>query len=447
MRKPVLLAALGLALALPFAAQVDTPPLTWAAPAAAGARSAQGAAELPQSAPSLLDRLPRTTSADYARALQAARARGPAGRADAIWIELFYGDAAQQAAAEEALRQPAAAAEPQAAEMAFLRFLAASVQGEDRQTLSAALHLAQAAPSDVATELAVRALSGQLENQGRALLDAVPSLQRLLRSPIADPTTTYMLGRALLAAVHAPGLALSQAEALQLAGRLPHWQLWGPFGDVQNLGFDQTFALEQKIAPSYDALLAAGASGSRTRTPESFENIGDGIAFPQDWGAQGVDFAVTYVHASAPARVLLRLYSSNSSQVEINGKSVLRLDRRSSYTPATATAALELAPGWNRIVIKLAGSSRRSFDLMLRPAPGTILEDAATPPANAQLAAAPALLPAPPTLGTWSSARLAAHPDDAIAAWIDGVRRTQDEDGEHGRVALEHAVQLAPHSA
>jgi len=395
--------------------------------------------------PSLLDRLPRPPATGAAAALKAAQARGTAGRADALWIELFYGDAAQQAAAEEALRQPASApaAGPDAAEMAFLRYVAAYSQGEDRETLSAAMRLAEAAPNDVATELAVRALSGQIENQGRALLDAVPSLERLLRQPLTDPTTSYMLGRALLAAVHAPGLALAQPEALQLAGRLPHWQLWGPFGEVQNLGFDQVFPIEQKLASSYGADLAPGASGSRTRAPQPFENVGNGITFPQDWGAQGVDFAVTYVRAAAPAAVQLRVYAPSSCQVEINGATVLKLDRRSSYTPATATAALTLAAGWNRIVVKLAGESRRSFDLMLRPAPGTTLEDSAAAPGG-NLAVAPKLLAAPPTLAVWSAARLATQPADPIALWVDGIRRTQDEDAEHGRVALEQAVKLAP---
>lgn len=404
------------------------------------------AAQSPAATASLLDRLPRVPDSGVASALKAAQARGPAGRADALWIELFYGDAAQQAAAEDALRQPAAtSAGPDAAEMAFLHYVAAEIQGEDRQTLSAAMRLAEAAPDDVATELAVRALSGQIENQGRALLDAVPSLERLLRRPLTDPTTSYMLGRALLTAVHAPGLALTQPEAMQLAGRLPHWQLWGPFGEVQNLGFDQTFPIEQKIAATYDAELAAGASGARTRAPQPFENIGNGITFPQDWGAEGVDFAVTYVRAAAPANVQLRAYAPSSCQVEINGATVVRLDRRSSYTPATATAALTLAAGWNRIVVKLAGESRRSFDLMLRAAPGVTLEDSAAAPGSS-LASAPKILAAPPTLASWSAARLAAQSQDPIALWVDGIRRTQDEDAEHGRVALEQAVKLAPRS-
>ena len=387
---------------------------------------------------SLLDRLPRVAAGGYAPALAAARARGAAGNADALWIELFYGDAGAQAAAETALRAPGIANGGR--EIAFLQFLSAYIQGQDRQMLAAALRLTEAAPNDVATELAVRTLSGQLENQGRELLDAVPNLERTLRQPLADPTTGYMVGRSLLAAVHAPGLALSTGQAMELAGRLAHWQTWGPFGAWQNLGFDRRFALEQGMAASY-------ADGSATRRPQGYENVGAGVQFPLDWGTQGVDFAVTYVRAAAATRVLLRLYTPASVALEVNGVEVLRNDRRARYTAATATGAVELAAGWNRVVVKLAGEASRTFDLMLRPAPGVSLEDAATLPAGASLGGAPRRLAAPATLAQWSGARLARAHDDAVALWVDGIRRLQDEDGENARVELQRAAKLAPRAA
>ncbi|MGH9480008.1 MAG: hypothetical protein ACRD1A_12315, partial [Terriglobales bacterium] len=344
---------------------------------AAGVALGLALALVGQAAPaSLLDHLPRVEVGAYAAALQAARARGAGGRADALWIELFYGSAGAQAQAEAELASPGAGvtAPGEAAETAFLQFLAAYIQGQDRQMLDAALRMMRTAPNDVATEMAVRTLSGQLENQGRTLLDAVPSIERALREPLADPTTSYMLGRSLLAAVHAPGLALTQQAAQQLAGRLPHWQLWGPFGAYENLGFGESFPIESAAAASYE-------DGGGTRHPQPYTSVGDGVAFPNDWAAQGVDFAVTYVHAAAPARVLLRLYSPASVQLAINGVVVMRNDRRSSYRPATAVAAVELAAGWSRVVVKVAGESRRDFELMVRPAPGVVLENAAAAPA------------------------------------------------------------------
>ncbi|MGH9480857.1 MAG: hypothetical protein ACRD1L_02095 [Terriglobales bacterium] len=402
-----------------------------------GAQS-QRAAPVAAAAPaSLLDRLPRVTGNGYAAALAVARARGAAGRADALWIELFYGDAAAQAEAEQALRAPAPGGET--AEMAFLQFLAADIQGQDRQTLDAALRLLQAAPNDVASELAVRTLSGQLQNQGRTLLDAVPALEHELQQPLADPTTSYMLGRALLAAVHAPGLALTPEAALRLSGRLAHWQLWGPFGQWPNLGFDQTFALERAPAASF-------ADGNESRTPQAYTSVGAGVQFPQDWGRQGVFFAETWLRAERPTRVLVRLYAQASALIEINGAVVMSNDRRSRYTPATMTAALELAPGWNRVVVKLAGEAGRTFDLMLRPAPGATLEDAAALPPGGAMATAARRLAPPITLTGWSAQRLARDGQDAVALWADGVCRVQDEDAEHARVALEAAAKLAPRS-
>ncbi|HET9784775.1 MAG TPA: hypothetical protein VFP94_07450, partial [Terriglobales bacterium] len=400
-------------------------------------------------AASLLDRLPRAAGGHYASAVAAARARGAAGRADLLWLELFYGDpAAKEAARKEMAGPQLTVPEAQAPELAFVRFVAAYSRGADRAMLAAALQLTRTAPNDVATELAVRALSGQLENQGRALLDAVPSLEHVLEQPLADPTTTYMLGRSLLAAVHAPGLALSQEEALRLAGRLPHWQLWGPFGQYQNLGFDQQFPIEATVASDYPSDLGSGASDVATRHAQPFTSSGDGISFPLDWGAEGVDYAVTWVQAPAATRVLLRLYTPASVQVGINGVEVLRNDRRSSYTPAATAAAVELAAGWNRIVVKLAGEASRNFDLMLRPAdPAVRLVNAAAPPAGTAPGAAPRKLAAPVTLAEWGAARLKQHPEDAVALWVTGLRKLQDEDAEGAREALLEAGKIAPAAA
>lgn len=386
---------------------------------------------------SLLDRLPRVGAGGYANALAGARARGAAGRADVLWLELFYGDAAAQSEAEQALRTPTTGVDE--AETAFLQFLSAYTQGQDRQTLEAALRLLQAAPDDVASELAVRALSGQLENQGRTLLDAVPLLEHELQQPLSDPATCYMLGRSLLAAVHAPGLALTPDEALRLSGRLPHWQLWGPFGKWQNLGFDQAFPLEHGPAPSF-------TDGTETRLPQAYTSIGQGIRFPEDWGEQGVFFAESWVRVDRPTRVMVRLYSQASAVLEIDGAVVLGNDRRSSYTPAAITGAVELAPGWNRVVVKLAGEASRTFDLMLRPMPGATWEDAAAPPSGSSIATAPRKLANPVTLAEWSTQRLVRSHDDVVALWVDGIRRVQDEDAEHARVELQQAAKLAPHA-
>ncbi|MGH9487642.1 MAG: DUF3857 domain-containing protein [Terriglobales bacterium] len=390
---------------------------------------------------SLLDVLPRVPPGHYAQALAAARQRGAAGRADVIWIELFYGNPAAKAAAYKELARSAGDSAP---EMDFVRIVSAYSHGSDRAMLEAALRLSQSAPNDVATELAVRELSGQLENQGRELLYALPSLEHALREPLSDPATSYMLGRSLLAAVHAPGLELTQAEAMQLAGRLPHWQLWGPFGDYSNLAFDRAFPIEKHIDTSYQADFGPATNPPRQRQPQNYTSVGSGVHFPSDWDDEGVDYAITYVHVARPVPVQVRFYAEASAELMINGSSVMRNDRRSSYAPATAAAAVELAAGWNRVVVKLGGAASREFDLMLRPPPGTVLEDAAGLPAGAHLSAAPRPLPAPDTLAQWSRQRLQHHPGDALALWVKGLRLLQDEDAEDARVALQQAAKLAP---
>jgi hypothetical protein len=110
-----------------------------------------------------------------------------------------------------------------------------------------------------------------------------------------------------------------------------------------------------------------------------------------------------------------------------------------------------LKAGWNRVVVKLAGEASRYFDLMLRPSAalgrtGEELKDAATLPEGSKLAGDPQLLAAPRTLAVWAEKRTASG-KDAVAEWANGVRLMQDEDAEHGRVALATATELAPQSA
>ncbi|HEY7855501.1 MAG TPA: hypothetical protein VIC32_03585, partial [Terriglobales bacterium] len=349
--------------------------------------------------------------------------------------------------AELSAKTPAAAttaAGASTANAALREFVAAYTQGNDEKIVSTALRLVELAPNDEATELAVRALSGQIESRGRDLTDAVPAIERALSEPIENPVTAYMLGHMLLAAVNAPGIALTQSRAEQLAGRLPHWQLYGPFGRWQNLDFDKKLAVETTIAPTY-------TDGAEIRRPQGFESAGNAVSMPEDWTTVGMDAAVSYVNAAHATRLLLRIYSPASVVVTINGVEVLRNDRRRSYTPATSNAAVELKAGWNRVVVKLAGEASRYFDLMLRPSAalgrtGEELKDAATLPEGSKLAGDPQLLAAPRTLAVWAEKRTASG-KDAVAEWANGVRLMQDEDAEHGRVALATATELAPQSA
>ncbi len=400
-------------------------------------------AAMAQSAPaqngSLLDRLPRVAPGQYAAALRAAR-----GPADAAWIELFYGDAAARQQAEEDLRK--VEPQPHDPEMALVQFLNWRDQGQDRQAMLAALHLVQLAPNDPAAELAARAISGTLDDEGRTLLDAAPVLREVMQQRLTNPTTMYMLGRPLLGLARASGVDLSLEQAIALSGRIQHWSLIGPFGQWPNLDFDRSFPVETQVAGSY-------RDGAVTRTAYPYDSVRGAIEFPRDWAAQGVDYAVTYLDASHPTTVLLRLYSSASTRLWINGVPVAVNDRRSSYRPATVTARVELQAGWNRVVVKLAGYANREFSLVLRPeqvptrGAGAALSSTARLPAGAHLAGAPRVLLEPPTLATWAAARLKAHPDDAVALWLDAEQRMQDEDAETARAELNHAAKLAPEAS
>jgi len=386
---------------------------------------------------SLLDELPRVAPAHAEAAIAAARSRNELLQLG--WLELFYGTPAEKRAARVDLAA-AARKEPNRAAVAFAQYVLEQSEGQEHASLDAALRVVRLAPDDIAAEVAARALSGALEMQGTRFIDAAPVLREALQRPLRDPATVYMLGKPLLALVGAPGVTLTQAEGEQLSGRPRPWTLFGPFGRWRNLDFDRAFPIESEAAEAYH-------DGSRTLQGQPFDAVRGAVEFPADWNNEGIEYAVTWVHVATPTPVLLRLYSNASVMLLVNGREVVRNDRRARYTPATRLAALELPAGWSRVVIKLGGQADREFTMMLRSAMGPGLEFQRTPPAGAPLATMVRSLPPPESLQSWTEARLAQTPADALALWLDAVWRVQDEDAPTARLELQRAVAVAPASA
>ncbi len=400
----------------------------WAAPPRR--RRAEGAA------PSLLDRLPRPRNGAWRAALRQAQRRGAAGRADAAWLEMFYGDAGARAAAARTLAL-AARARPSNARIAWEQMVLEWIDGHQQREVRAALKLMRLAPNDPAAELAARQLSGLLPAAGRVALDAAPELRRVLAARLADPATAYMLGRPLMSLAGGPGLRLSRAAASALAGRPGQWRLYGPFGKWRNLDFGRPYPIQRRVAAAY-------MDGGHSISGLPFRAIQGVILFPDSWNDRGVEFAQTFVHLKRARVVLLRAYSRASWILQINGHTVLRDDRRSSYRSAAGVAAVRLPAGWSRLLMELGGDGAREFSLMLRPRSGGVITNARQMPAGAQLAGAPRVLPPPPTLAAWTRAQLRRDPRDAVALWADGVLRMQDDDAEAARVELQRAARVAP---
>ena len=416
-----------LALALALAAWAAPPPRHRTGRVAHSAGSA---------APSLLDRLPRPQPGAWRAALRKARQRGAAGRADAAWLEMFYGDAAARAQAARTVAL-AARARPSSAQIAWEQMVLEWMDGHQQREMRAALKLIRLAPDDPAAELAARQLSGVLPAAGHVALDAAPELRRILAGRLADPAMAYMLGRPLMSLAGGPGLRLSRAAASALAGRPRQWTLFGPFGKWRNLDFGRSYPIQRGVQASYP-----DAGHSVSGLP--FRAIEGVVLFPDAWNDRGVEFAQTFVHLKRAQIVLLRVYSRASWTLQINGHTVLRDDRRSSYRSAAEVAAVRLRAGWNRLLMELGGDGARDFSLMLRPRSGGVIASARQLPAGADLAGAPRVLSSPPTLAAWARAQLRRHPRNPLALWADGVLLMQDDDAEAARVVLKRAAHLAP---
>ncbi len=357
------------------------------------------------------------------------------------WRDWFYGTPAQKQAARQELRR-ALAANPGSRAALWTEFSIASSEGNQRQASRAALALVRLAPNDPASEWAARFLSAHLGDQGALLAGAAAELRGLLKRPLQDPVTAYMLGRLLLQlpppalSPRAAAASANAAAALASAGRPEFWQLYGPFGFWPNLAFDATQPIVTQPQGPY-------RDGALIRAAQPYDARRGGVLFPLDWRGRGALYAIGFLRAPLAVTAGLRIYSPSSLRVWINGEPVAVNDRRGRYAGDTVVARLRLAAGWNRVVVMLAGDGERVFNLMLRAEDGVPLLSRGQLPAGARLAPPPRLLPPPPTLAAWGAQ--AAQPNP-VAIWLEASEELEDGNAVAARHLLLQAVQLAPRS-
>ncbi len=375
--------------------------------------------------PSLLHQLPDTARMP---------AKSPAARA---WKSWFFGPASGKAAAEAALRNWLRR-QPNDTAALFARMVMAASNGQQIQASRSALALLRLAPNDPATEWAARYLSAHLGAQGKLLTEARPEIEHLLRGPLRDPVTAYMLARVGGDLAHAPGKTVWRAQDwLAHSGRIQNWKLYGPFGNWSNLAYGRSYSVASVLHGPYQW-------NHHPRPGIAYNALRGAVQFPLDWGSRGAGYAITYLRAERSATVLFRIFSPASLQIWINGRRIIANDRRASYRPDAADAAVRLHAGWNRVVVKLAGEGERNFSLIARELNGQPLDSSSSLPAGQKLAGAARLLPPPATLAGWCAAQLRRQAANPLALWLDASWRMEDGDAVGAKHQLSQAARLAP---
>jgi len=169
-------------------------------------------------------------------------------------------------------------------------------------------------------------------------------------------------GRIGEAARHAAGVRLMDLayrrgdldEARRLArtlGCLTEWRVAGPFGPRDLLGFDDTFPIESAgtLANSYDLGPGRGVRDTRDhRARGCAVHLGDGPV-----AAGGTTFAQAVTQIPRDGRWRVRLETPNAVELFVDGRSVIRMDRRLEPTPRTTFHTVELARGSHELTVKV----------------------------------------------------------------------------------------------
>src|SRR5262249_31386615 len=152
------------------------------------------------------------------------------------------------------------------------------------------------------------------------------ALAPLLNEPRLSTPARYTLGSLLVQLAYRRGdRDAAQALATQL-GCVTNLRAVGPFGPRELLGFDdaQPVAPGQPLAASYDLGPGRGAQPVRELEARGCSiNLGGG---PIARG--GTSYAQGYVDAAESGAYVLRLQAPSSVELWVDGRSLVRLDRR-----------------------------------------------------------------------------------------------------------------------
>ncbi|MCG8556463.1 MAG: hypothetical protein MJD61_14410, partial [Proteobacteria bacterium] len=304
------------------------------------------------------------------RRLAAAELFAPGGRSERALVALEH-----------------ALAEPADLRVLLMWALHSDLHGHPDQALEAylrSIHLAAGSQDRLAPDIAEVAMAAvsQLEEgvtdyAGRVRAGLEPVLARL--APPARQLALQVLFR----------LALRQGDRaradrlLQQAGCIRAWRIAGPFGPYDLLGFDAQHPASpgRMLADRYDLGPGRGLRHTRTaRTGECRLSLGDGPL-----AAAGTTYAQALLQLSRSGPYVLRLQTPNAVEAFVDGRSVLRLDRRVESLPNVVLRQLDLEAGSHRLTLKLS-SRHHSPVASVSVSPGQLPGEHATPRASVEQA-------------------------------------------------------------
>lgn len=146
---------------------------------------------------------------------------------------------------------------------------------------------------------------------------------------------------------------LERVRALTQAQRcITEWRVAGPFGPRHLLDFDRELAPEadEELAERYDYGPGRGERETRRVNARGCAvHLGNGPV-----GGPGTTYAEGNVEVPESGRWLLRVETPNAAEIEVDGRSIAKLDRRREPLGRVSVHPLELTAGTHRVRVKIA---------------------------------------------------------------------------------------------
>jgi len=244
----------------------------------------------------------------------------------------------------------------------FVRMETAELQERPEVVLDSALRLC-ALPA--AAELHDLASNRILQHAANSwAFNAV--LRRVKSAAAIHNGCTFNLKLALLAAA-TDGANIDPDTAALSGGLLTRWRIAGPFGRYNNVDFERrwlpeterSFRERYSVEPDSGSLkterlgsIAAQTNSSHTIVPERFWFRDGMITIPDYFPSSGVFYAAGEVDLAAVAISRIDVLSSGTYEIFVDGRSRLLHDARYAVGPTWDSAALFLAAGRHRIMLK-----------------------------------------------------------------------------------------------
>lgn len=215
----------------------------------------------------------------------------------------------------------------------------------------------------------------------QSLTEANPSAVEDILKGVVDRPDRYGILRAMAyeqlgSIAESRGDVKSARSWYTKIGAITTWRLVGPFPNISSSGHDRKFEPEVEDVPN---AVYEGPSGGEVRWIEP------GVARLDSWidmvryypTTYGQFYAITYVWSPKEQRVFLRLGTSGSYKLFVNGTIVDESADEHNNDLDTYINEITLGSGWNRILVKVGSSeiSRCNFLLRITDESGDPVQD------------------------------------------------------------------------